>query len=261
MTVARFLINGIKPDLLDPAKFKLRDLPPGATCFITGERIERGYHIWDIIPDTTCGLGDVIHSGGEWMSETAALAWKKSWNLGSRLIFEDGTHYHPLMDQKAAAKQERACWSLLIREIWPACQGQRLLCIIATDFKKRVWPYAGIGVLGNSTAIFVHSKPRITARGSDMCSNMTAVAIVNWARLIETLDFVEGVFTAGFSKAAIRTTLLHSTSVIKKMGLQEAMKWERKLRTLRQVPEFHIAAIVAQKTTKDISTEKQISLF
>lgn len=255
-TPAHFIVSGLKPEPLDAKKFPLREMPPGATCFITGEKMERGYYIWDIIPGTTCGLGDVIHSGGEWMSIDAARAWKASWNMGSRLIFEDGTHYHPLVDAKAAQKQGRAWWSSLIREVWPARQGQRLLCIVATDYKKRVWQHARIGVLGSSTSVFVYSQPRITKSGSDMCKSAMTSLIVNWPRLIETLDFVETVYTAGFTRAALRTTLLHSASTVKKIGLRETMIWERRLQPLRQTPEFHIAAIVAQKISNDTLTAR-----
>lgn len=250
MTVAQYLVNGVRPTPLDTAKFKLRDLPSGATCFITGKQITHGYHIWDIIPETTNDLLGTLHSGDEWISEIAARAWKASWNLGSRLIFEDSTHYHPLINTRSAAKQGRAGWSSLIRDIWPGRQGQNLLCIVATDFKKRVWFNARIGTLGKNTGVFVHDSPALSA-----------MIYVDWERLISTLDFVETIYTAGFTKSAIRKSLLSSRKAMQKNGLKETMQWEKHLKQMRNTSEFHIAQVVAQKTIKESLTEKQLSMF
>lgn len=250
MTVAHYLVNGTQAPQLDPVKFKLRDLPPGATCFITGAQIARGYHVWDIVPNTTNDLLGTLHSGDEWMSETAARAWKGSWNLGARLIFEDGAHYHPLIARKPAEKKNRACWSSLIRDIWPARRDENLLCIIATDFKKRIWFNARIGTLGQNTGVFVHDPPALSA-----------MVYVNWEQLISTLNFVEMVYSAGFTKSAIRKSLLSSRKAIQKNGLKEMMQWEKQLQQIRNTSEFHIAQVVAQKIISESLTEKQLSMF
>jgi len=248
MTVASYLVHGPNIPALDAEKFTLLELPPGATCAITGDPIAQGYSLWKIIPDSTSERLDLTRSSGQWIGEIAARAWKNSWNLGSRLIFEDGTHYHPLIARDAARKRERPCWTELVREIWPKRKGQSVLMILATDVKKKVWPQAKIGPLGTNTPIYVHA------------SATSGVVMIDWQKLINTLDFVETVYAAGFTKADILDTLLHSRKAVQAVGLKETLKWEKQLRKYSR-SQLLIATLVAQKTPPEPMLDLQMSLL
>lgn len=236
LTVPDLMVRGMAiPELDKPA---LVDCPPGAHCCITGEPIERGYVAQKIVPSAAGEFLELM--GGDvmgYMSEMAARAFKGSWNLGSRFIFEDATHYHPLLNAKSAAKQDRACWSQLVRDVWPDKRGMRYVAILATDYKKKIWPRAVVGTLGEQAPILVFDASR------NLLQNVT----VDWRRLVEALDFVESVYTAGFVKPAIESNLLSSNKAVAENGLYQSIDWENHLKTLRGTPEFTVAAIIAQK--------------
>jgi hypothetical protein len=234
--IADFLTYGIGlPELDNPPQ----QIDGGATCAITGAAIEEGYPVQDIISKSTGEYLDLLEGySSEWLSESAARAFKGSWNMGSRLIFEDGTNYHPLVARKEAQKQERACWSDLVREIWPEREGQRLVMILTTDFKKRIWPRGRVGVLGESTEILVH----------DMKQGIFDVLQVNWwPKLLKILDVFEEVYTYGFVKPIIASCLYSDHKTIEVIGAQATTDYEKYLQRVRNTNEFKIAMIIAQK--------------
>ncbi len=239
-TVSKFLVRGLDCQSLDTPPV---ELPEPGYCAVTGEPIAVGYRAMDIVPSSAGEFLDML--GGNvtgWLSEATAIAFKNTWNLGSRLIFEDGTHYHPLVDRSAAQKQGRTCWSDLVRHIWPGRASQRVLIILTTDCKKRVWHKARIGTLGSKTAVYLHD--------TDL-TGVSASLWIDWQRLLSVLDFVENVYTAGFSKRGIAYNILAETKAISTAGLMQAIVWEKELRDLRGSGEFKVALIIAQKSEKN----------
>lgn len=234
--IAEFLTYGIGlPEL---------DMPPqkidgSAICSITGAKIEAGYPVMDIISKSTGEYLDLLGGySSEWLSESAARAFKGSWNMGSRLIFADGTHYHPLVARKEARKQGRACWSDLVRGIWPNRSGQMMVMILTTDFKKRIWPRGRVGILGDSTDILVH----------DMQQGIFDVLQVNWwPKLLKILNVFEEVYTYGFVKPVIARCLYSDHKTMEKIGVLATADYEKYLSRIRNTNEFKIAMIIAQK--------------
>lgn len=207
-----------------------------SVCAITGARITEGIPWAKVIPGSTGEYLDLMHGMAfSHVSVQAATAFKGSWNLGSRLIFEDGTMYHPFIASSSAEKSERTCWSDLVRMVWPKRAGQDCLCIMAGDFKKRVWDKATVGPLGRNTPVYVLDPTRFVSQ------NMR----VDWEKMLSVLDFVEMVYDAGFSKDAICNGLhLHPAALAQ---LDDALAWEDHLWDLRSLPEFSPAILVAQK--------------
>jgi hypothetical protein len=247
-TVSKFLVRGLGCPPLDTPPV---ELPEPGYCAVTGEPLAIGYRAMDIVPAAAGEFLDML--GGNvtgWLSEATAIAFKNTWNLGSRLIFEDGTHYHPLINRSAAQKQDRICWSDLVRSIWPERANQRVLIIVATDCKKRVWHKARIGTFGTRTAVYLHDTELV---------NASASLWIDWQRLLSVLDFVETVYTAGFSKRGIVGGILSETKAVSAAGLARVIAWEKELRDLRSLDEFKIAIIVAQKMEgkDDSKTEQQ----
>lgn len=248
MTEADFLVKGLDlPPLEKPV------MTVDTHCAITGVRIERGYRVRDIVPKASSEFHDLLALKTGYVSEAVGIAWKGSWNLGSRLIFEDGTHYHPLIDPKAAAKQGRPAWRDLVRDVYPARKGQRVLSIISTDFKKRVWPYARLGNLGHNTAIYL----------LDESQGVNGMIQVDWAKLIVYLSQVEILLAAGFSRQAIAENLLRKMSICRKIGLAEARDMEILLGHMRSTPEFKMVWTIARQEMKSegnsIAREKGVT--
>jgi len=236
MNTAQLIVRGLQltlPESLE--RYVERGLD--TTCCITGSRITEGIAWYRVIPASTGEYLDLMHGMTfEYMSLDAAAAFKGSWNMGSRLIFEDGTAYHPYIASSSADANERTYWSALVREVWPGRAGQQCLCIVAGDFKKKVWPRARVGPLGSDTPVYVLDPDRFVSQ------NLT----VNWERLIAMLDLMETIYTAGFSKAAIADGLyLHYAA----FGIDpvRAIGWEAELQSVRGRPEFTMAILIAQR--------------
>ena len=236
MNVAEMMASGMRLELPDKLKKYIED-DLDTVCAITGDKIATGISWKRVIPSSTGEYLDLMHGMTfEYMSIPAATAYKGSWNMGSRLIFEDGTMYHPYIASSSAAKNERTYWSELVRDVWPGRKGQNCLCIITDDFKKKIWPRATVGGLGVNTPVLLYDSGRLILQ----------VLTVNWKRLIAVLDFVEEVYSAGFSKSSMGESLYSHYSGFSE-NPEQAMEWETQLQELRQLPEFSVALLIAQK--------------
>jgi len=219
------------------------DVPPSnidgvAYDAITGVGLAQGYRAMDIVPKAAGEFLDLLRGNVDgWVSEATARAFKGTWNLGNRLIFEDGTHFYPLIGRESARKRGRACWSDLVRNVWASRRGERLLVILTTDFRKRLWPRARIGTLGQATAAYIH----------DANLNVSSLAQIDWPGMLATLGLVERVYLAGFSKRGIINGLLSEFKAVQSVGMLSAVDWEKQLQAVRGGYEFTMAAIIAQK--------------
>lgn len=236
MDVATIIVRGMGlslPEKLE--RYIWRELD--TTCAITGVHITEGIPWKRVIPSSTGEYLDLMHGMAfEYLSLSAAAAFKGSWNMGSRLIFADGTMYHPYIAAGSAAKSERTYWSALVREVWPARAGQMCLAIFAGDFKKKVWPRAAVGALGENTPVYVLDPDR----------HVSQLLTVSWPRLLLVLDLVETVYTAGFSKRSIQAGLYGDYAVFAEQ-LRLALEWEAQLAEVRALPEFTVSILIAQK--------------
>ncbi len=240
--------------------------PEGARCALTGEALTHGYPASAILPSSTGDPLDVLFGdAGGWLSPNAAGALSNDWNLGHRAIFQntDGS-FAPFYPRLSAVKEEgpaeeepaemsskkakltardaaspRPLWRDLVRDVWPARAGQPCLLLLATDPKKRVWYRARVGDLGETTPLYLFDNSRNEKRS----------LTVSWPRLVETLDFVEEAYAAGFTKHGIETFLPAETRTMQKVGLAATFAWEDALAALRGLPEFLVAVIIAQKAT------------
>ena len=233
-TAAEMIVNGLRLEL--PEQLKQHIEPVNTICCITGKKIDRGI-LWKwVIPSSTAECLDPMHGMAfPYVSIAAATAFKGSWNMGSRLIFQDGTMYHPYFSIDSAEKSERTYWSALVRAVWPERQNQNCLCIITDDFKKKIWPRAIVGGLGRNTPILLYDSKRFILQN----------LIIDWQRLIQVLDFVEEVYEAGFNKSSIAESLYSHYAAFR--ANNTAMEWETRLQKLRREPEFLVALAIAQR--------------
>ena len=248
-TPADLLSRGLR---LPPVSERAYDLPADTRCSITGQPIERGYRVADMVTPATAEFLDCFRGGVHGhVSDAAARCFRASNpRLGNPcarpiLCFADGTAYMPTIARdspatlprglaEAGVRIERPCWSDLVRRVWPARQGQVCLAIISTDTKKRLWIRARVGTLGPRTPVLVY----------DGATAVNEVLFVDWPRLLECLDAVESVYAAGYPKAAIRSSLY---GALRSADLAETRRWENTLRPWRSRPEFAIACLIAQK--------------
>jgi hypothetical protein len=235
-SVAEYIVAGLKCEIPE-ALSRYVETGLDTTCAITGERITEGIAWKRVIPSSTAEYLDLMHGVTfPYLSLAAAAAFKGSWNMGSRLVFEDGTMYHPYIGAKSAAKSERTFWSALVRDVWPEREGQNCLCIVAADYKKKVWPRATVGPLGRNTPVYVFDPGRFLSKN----------IFIDWARLVQVLDFVEEVYEAGFSKRAIGNGLYSDYAAFSE-DCERSLNYEQRLQDLRQLPEFSVAILIAQK--------------
>lgn len=239
------------------------ELPDGTACAITGEPITSGYRAMEkgICPDALSDFNGLFNGNPHgWISESAARCLTSDWNLGSRLCLNDGetvTGYHVLTNREQAEKQGRPYWSKLVREIWPARQGQECLAILATDVKKRSWNRARAGSLGAHTPIMIFAPDW----------NASSVVWVDWEKLIGTLDRIEIIYTLGFSKRGIRESLTSEYTATVRVGIKQTSALEAWCADARTTPEFLPALIMAQRLAaqksddRSSATEPSLNIF
>jgi hypothetical protein len=234
-TVSDFLAHAmVLPELKDePVK-----LDDAHHCALTGTPITEGYPVGKIITGAT---GDTLglmngNVANGYLSQTAARCFKGIRNVGGLVAFEDGTFYKPLISRDSAAKDDnRPCWSDLVREIWPARRGQRMVCVLSTDVKKRTWTRAFVTTLGEATRVYLYDTSRFLKEN----------VFVDWPKMLEILGFVEAIYATGFSKNDIESGLTGNYRLF--LELEQAADWETRLVALRGTPEFKFCSIIAQK--------------
>ncbi len=235
-TVTEIMVKCMSLELPDKLeRYIERDID--TTCCITGKHITTGIPWKRVIPSSTGEYLDLMHGMAfKYMSLDAARAFKGSWNMGSRMLFSDGTGYHPYIASSSADKNDRTYWSALIRDVWPGRAGQECVIIITSDFKKKIWPQAKVGVLGNSTPVLLYDTDRMELRN----------LVINWESVISTLDIVEEVYTKGFTKRGIGEGLFSDYGAFSE-DVARSLEYEELLQPLRALPEFAVSILIAQK--------------
>ncbi len=241
LTPADLLSAGLNLPALDIPPVTV---PAGMHCSITGQPIAAGYRVADMVTEATAEYLDCFRGGTEgWVSEAAARCFKaanpRKGNLVARsvLVFDGEPAHLPLIDHIEAHKQDRPCWSELVRQVWPSYAGRHCLIILTTDTKKRLWIRARVGALGPMTpALYYDGK---TAGNQ--------VLMLDWPKMIDCLDLIEVIYALGFPKAAISENLLLVYTIAVRIGITKTLAWEEELVSWRERPEFQFALLIAQK--------------
>jgi len=239
LTPADFLVCGLRLGPLDTPPENVAD---STTSCISGQPLTVGYRAWDVITKSTADpLGQFRGNPDGWISENEAICYRnnnpRKGMPTSRqcLVFEDGTYYYPLISRESAAKQGRPCWRDLVREVWPERQGQRMLMLLTTDPKKRLWPLAEVGPLGAHTPVYLYAPGTASTVWCD------------WARMLLAMDLIEQVYALGFSKRAIAISLWQQYKASTEVGMVATRELEEGIAAIRQRPEFALALLIAQK--------------
>jgi hypothetical protein len=241
-TAADLLAEGLRlPPLPEPPE----TLPPGTVCAITGQPIARGYPVAALVTEATADFLSAFPGGVHGhVAEAAARCFRsadpRKGNpcARSQLAFAGGPLYQPLINRAAAGEQGRPCWSDLVRAVWPARRGELVLAILTTNTKKRLWPQARTGALGGRTPLLLY----------DSATDAAGVRLLDWPALLDCLDLIEAVYSAGFAKAQIRASLYSAAAGL--ADLARARAWERALAGWRERPEFDVALLIAQRAAE-----------
>lgn len=237
MTLTQLLAHALQ---LEPIDAPLRSLPDGTYCVMTGEAITEGYNVMDITTSATnefidtfrgCPTGHVSESVGRCF---------KLWNLGSVLAFESGVHYRPLMSPVSALEQGRPCWRDIPRIVMERHRGEKAVVILATETKKRVWPKAKIGTVGQRMPVLVHDS------GLGMLKNV----YIDVPRLQEAIDIIHRVREAGFQAVKsgrawpMLEGLFSDYKTAESIGFARTRELEAELKPWRRAPELMCAALI-----------------
>lgn len=128
---------------------------------------------------------------------------------------------------------QRPTWGQALAALDPT---RPRVCILTTDPKKRVWPFAQVSQ-GDRLSMYVHDPSR----------GISGNRVVSLSLLLTTIAGIEAIYNLGFSKTAIERGLLDDLKRAKALGIPDTVAHERYLQSVRILPEFLTSLIVAQK--------------
>lgn len=128
---------------------------------------------------------------------------------------------------------QRPTWGQALSALDPALPR---VCILTTDPKKRVWPFAQVSQ-GDRLSMYVHDPSR----------GISGNRVMSLALLLSTLAEIQAIYALGFSKIAIERGLLGDLKRVQSLGIPATVAHERHLQGVRTLPEFLPAVIIAQK--------------
>lgn len=237
MTVPDLLAETLTYRLPDPPK----TCPDGTRCAITGAPIAVGYPVMELVtPATNEFLNTFRGQPHGWASESAARCFRAHSKNGGTLsrswfVIPDVIAASPMINRESAVEQGRPCWSDIVRSVWPEHAGKPALVILTTNTKKRLWPLARVGILGERTDVYLYD--------SDM--NIAENRPVSWPRFIATLDAVETALEAGFSRRYVANGLLADPQA--RVDPKRARQLEQTLSPMRRILEWPMAILIARK--------------
>ena len=239
-------------------------------CVITGEIIAEGYRVLDAISKTTNDFEMFFDPKNSYMGIDAARCFQGSnpkakprarMECSKSMAIVDDIAYEPLISDTAAVEQDRPWWAQLVRDVWHQSSGAECLFILSTDTKTRVWhqPHVRVGRIGSATPVTIYNPAQV----------INKTITVDWADMLEDLELVERIVSAGFWNKILLTSLFE---LRKDLGvpIQQIMEWETQLQTMRRKPHFSIIQLIArereeyrwQPEQKSLSQkQQQLSLF
>jgi hypothetical protein len=163
-------------------------------------------------------------------------------NIGSKaMAVVDGVGYLPMIARDSAVKEGRACWSDLVRS---ARYGAECVFILSTDTKKRVWPGAKSGVIGSNTPVLLYDGELA----------LTGCVFVDWREMLSSLNLVEDVYSCGFTKRQIFTSLFSDIEKFE-MSPDDVLALEDALKSARESRGSAFIQLISQKKDGDLNNE------
>lgn len=204
--------------------------PHTGLCALCGHE-GPGQYERDILDITTSNVTALFELAYDLICAPCYSVWTrpKYWHRG---IFATTAGVQFPVISRESATFERPVWSDIFRGMHA---GQTRGIVLTTDPKKRVWPFARVST-GDTAWVYIHDPSRGV-------SGNRAVSI---KKLVAALNLIEEVYSLGWSKPWIATSLIGCRTVAR-AGLDAAIALDQRLAAIRNEPEFLPALIVAQK--------------
>jgi hypothetical protein len=153
----------------------------------------------------------------------------------------DGIGYLPMIGRESAMKDGRACWSDLVRS---ARYGAECVFILSTDTHKRVWPGARAGSIGPNTPVLLY----------DGENSLNGCVFFDWWEMLRALDLVEDVYSCGFAKRQIFTSLFSDIEKIE-MSPDDVLALDDALQGVRNSRCGDFVQLISQKKDGCLNNE------
>lgn len=203
-------------------------------CAITGEHIKDGVRVIDIVTDATSQPHETLKYRSDYVSVNSATLFK--WVIGGAIgnLYADNTGLgtKPMVSRDSSKKYGRPCWIDLIRDL---DIGTKTACIFTQESKRRLWPFANIGCVGENWSVYLYTD--------DYQGNI----MINYEKLLKLLTFLEDLYDFGFNKNHMKGGLI-DLKYLKKTNLElsKILDLEQRLNQLRETNEFLLAIFIIQ---------------
>ena len=228
------LIKYLNPPEL-PKKYKVAifDKLAMEICGITGESIAKGVAIPSTISSATANAHEYFKYSMKYVSPPSARMFK--WVIGGAIgnMYANDTKGEggkPMVSRESATKQGRLCWVDLIRSL---SKDDLTVCIFTHEAKRRLWPFAPVGVVGSHWQIYLNTD------------DYQGVLVVDHQKVLQCLGFLGVLYEIGFNKRHMRESLFDYG--VKNVSYTEKARLEGEMQKWRKTKEFLLAVFVLQR--------------
>lgn len=160
-------------------------------------------------------------------------------NNGSKaMCVIDGKGGFPVIARDSAAKFDRPCWTDIVKE---APIGTPCVIILSTNTKKRVWPIAAEGFIGNNTPVTI----------SDNDLKLNTTIFIDWVDMLKDLQIVEGFIDRGLTKTALFYTLINTLKFPDGWDANSILEAEAVMSKIRAKKHAPFVQLIAQKSNSN----------
>lgn len=235
-----------------PRKQKDASMFTSGVCCVTGEWGDHHLRRELVFSDSTGNTSNLAPYNTDCISISAYKLWKepKVWARSvlatpGRVLFPTiaqggdrgqvtGDSKNSITSNLLPVTSHRPTWRDALRQLDISLER---VCILTTDPKKRIWPFAQISQ-GETIKMYLHDPSRGISENRSL----------NYYTLLNTLSKIEDIYTTyGFSKGAIASSLISDFKTAQKVGIEHTMNLDEILSEIRELPEFTPALIIAQK--------------
>jgi hypothetical protein len=174
----------------------------------------------------------------EYISPVVAALFKDRRLYGNLLAVDDYGYFPVVAAGSADPARNRPRWTDLIDGLYP---GWPTVAVFTDNSKRRLWPFAPLGVVGERWDVYVHfDTPPISQ-----------VVTISYRRLRQCIALCRKLLHFGFTKTEIRNSLFRSNYRKLRMTPDEVWAYERQIDPWRSTPEFIIAIYITTKESDD----------
>lgn len=236
MNKISLLCEGFSPaQLANPPQ----QVPVGTRCAMGGHLIEDGYLTRHLVTGATSQPHEIFEVPSDWCSVEAARLFKSMRGEAAMLgnIFaEPGKGVKPMVSRDSATANRRPCWHDLITGLAPVTE---CVAVFTEESKRRFWIDAPLSITGKDWRPYLHWR------------NVSRVLSVDLLTLQETLVVVSDVYSRGFSKPAILSSLCENHNLVIQFGFREVARLDHQLSSLRGSDELLLATFIVQKNSQE----------